>query len=279
MSARNSVEFGRYTIVRRLGGGGTSTVFEARDGEDRTVAIKLFEVTNSRLAARIDQGDLALARRLESRFESEIAILESIRHRNVIDLMDRGTSSSGARCFVMPFVARSLMHELWDRPDPPRGRAHGLDHQRAVDVLRQLLQGLAEVHRRGFVHRDIKPSNLPIDDGGTVKNADFGIATPAGEDLIPRDREFGRRAFMSPEQCRDPSQSNPRADVYSAALLAYRMLAGRLPKSTATAEVSGAGPALGDWIIQGMAADPDARPADAAAALTLLDQAVAADKS
>ncbi|MFP6745111.1 MAG: hypothetical protein VCB77_08000, partial [Alphaproteobacteria bacterium] len=68
-----------------------------------------------------------MARRLRDRFEAEADILGKLGHPNVIGLMDRGLSPGGALYFVMPFVAGSLMHELWDRPDPPRGRGHRLD--------------------------------------------------------------------------------------------------------------------------------------------------------
>jgi serine/threonine protein kinase len=207
---------GRYSLLQPLDRGGMGTVWEARDVSGSAVAIKFLSYSVANPAAL-------------RRFRREARALEQLNHPNVVRIIDHGLEDN------VPFIAMELLNGqslrslLQDGPLPPR---------QALEVLRDTALGLSAAHALGIVHRDVKPSNLFLcsgDAGSLTKLIDFGIATG---DRFETDSQasttgmIGSPAYMSPEQARG-ERLNHSADVWSLAVVAFRMLTGREPFSGA----------------------------------------------
>ena len=150
-------------------------------------------------------------------------------HPNIVQVFDFGTEeSTGRQYIVMEWVdgpsCAEILKEL--------GR---LEPGEAVDILRQACRGLDYAHRKGVVHRDVKPGNLlRASDGGQVKLADFGIAKAAEQsDITKIGSVLGTAAYLSPEQARG-EPAGPQSDLYALGVVAYQLLAGRLPYEAAS---------------------------------------------
>ncbi len=163
--ASGEVVDGRYRVVGRVGEGGMGTVYEvSRISDGQQFALKL--LTQAR-----DHSEMA-------RFAREAHIVAQISHPHVVSIVDVEIATSGAFYIVMEFVSGLSLRYHAD---------HFKDKTWALEVLRQMADGLAAVHARGIVHRDLKPGNVLVttDDARkpTVKIADFGISSaPAHED-------------------------------------------------------------------------------------------------
>jgi serine/threonine-protein kinase len=145
-------------------------------------------------------------------------------HPNIVQVFDFGLDDASGRHFiVMEYIkGRSGAELLRDE-----GR---LDLREAVFIVDQACRGLEHAHRHGLIHRDVKPGNLLRSEEGAVKLADFGIAK-AG-DAVSRITQvgsvLGTAAYLSPEQAAG-EEATPRSDIYSLGVVAYQLLAGRLP--------------------------------------------------
>src|SRR6476620_4539556 len=98
----------------------------------------------------------------------------------------------------------------------------------AVNLTEQILQALGYAHRRGIVHRDVKPQNVILDHEGQAKVADFGIAHAGGSEMTETGTIVGTVQYISPEQAQGLPVS-PRSDLYSAGIVLYELLTGRVP--------------------------------------------------
>ena len=208
----------RYRLERRLGVGGMASVHLAMDTRlERRVAVKLLA------------EHLAADSNFVSRFRREALAAARLVHPNIVQVFDFGTEeSSGRQYIVMEWVdgpsCAEILKEL--------GR---LEPAEAVDILRQACRGLDYAHRKGVVHRDVKPGNLlRASDGGQVKLADFGIAKAAEQsDITKVGSVLGTAAYLSPEQARG-EPAGPQSDLYALGVVAYQLLAGRLPYEAAS---------------------------------------------
>ncbi len=208
----------RYRLERRLGVGGMATVQLAMDTRlERHVAVKLLA------------EHLAADANFVSRFKREAMAAGKLVHPNVVQVFDFGTEdSTGRQYIVMEWVdgpsCAEILKEL--------GR---LETGEAVDILRQACRGLDYAHRKGVVHRDVKPGNLlRTSDGGQVKLADFGIAKAAEQsDITKIGSVLGTAAYLSPEQARG-EPAGPQSDLYALGVVAYQLMAGRLPYEAAS---------------------------------------------
>ncbi len=203
---------GRYEILRTLGAGGMGVVYRARDrelGED--VAIKMMH------PELLTADDTAI-----QRLKAETRLARRISHRNVVRTHDFG-ESDGACYVTMEFVEGMTVRQLLDT----RGR---LGVPAAIAIGAQLADALEVAHRQGVIHRDIKPQNLLLDAEGVLKVMDFGIARLVEHTtvLTQAGMVVGTPAYMSPEQLLS-EEVDGRSDLYSAGVVLYECLTGRLP--------------------------------------------------
>jgi len=204
---------GRYRLDRRLGAGGMSTVFLARDSVlERPVAVKL-------LAEHLAEDEAFVAR-----FRREALAAARLTHPNIVQVFDSGHDDASARHYiVMEYVDGPSCADML--------RQEGaLDVEQTVRIVRDACHGLDYAHRAGVVHRDVKPGNLLIaSETGTLKLADFGIAKAAEQTRITQvGSVLGTAAYLSPEQAQG-DEAEPRSDLYSLGVCAYQFLTGRLP--------------------------------------------------
>ena len=212
MSPPNEVA-DRYVIERRLGAGGMSTVFMARDTVlERPVAVKL----------RAEH--LADDEAFVYRFRREALSAARLQHPNIVQVFDSGEDpASGRHYIVMEYVdGPSAADMLRERKQ--------LDVDETVNIVRDACHGLDYAHRAGVVHRDVKPGNLLLaEEMGITKLADFGIAKAAEQTRITQvGSVLGTAAYLSPEQARG-EEAGPASDIYSLGVCAYQFLTGRLP--------------------------------------------------
>lgn len=249
----------RYRLDRLLGQGGMGQVWAAWDLRlARPVAVKLLAV---------GAADEAVARfRREARTEAHL------HHPHIVEVYDFG-AQGGRSYLVMQLVGgRTLADELRSRgPRPTRWVA---------EKAAQIADGLAEAHRLGIVHRDIKPSNILLDETGSVKIADFGIARSLDGDTATQVTRAGTvtgtSAYMPPEAARGDVLS-PAADIYSLGCTLHQLLAGRPPfvaehplgllhqhveclPPPLRAVRPGVSEALEAFVLRMLAKDPQARP-------------------
>ncbi|HEY2943732.1 MAG TPA: serine/threonine-protein kinase [Vicinamibacteria bacterium] len=241
---------GQYRILRLLGRGGMGAVYLARDEAlERLVAIKVLRAE----LAPTDEG--------RERFRREARTAAQLSHSNIAPLLSFG-EVEGLMYLVMGYV----------RGEPLSARL-GRDGSLAPDEVRRIVADVAEAldyaHRKGVVHRDVKPDNILVDDEtGRAVLTDFGIAKAlAGGQTVTRlGAIVGTPHYMSPEQAAGQETLDGRSDIYSLGVVAYAMLAGRLPFEGASTQdvlvkrLTADGPSLTDAV-------PDA-PGDLAAAVT-----------
>jgi eukaryotic-like serine/threonine-protein kinase len=243
---------GRYRLERRLGVGGMATVQLAFDTRlERNVAVKL-------LAEHLAEDS-----NFVSRFRREALAAARLVHPNIVQVFDFGLDEATHRNFiVMEFVDGQSCAEML--------REHGsLPVDEAVEILAQSCRGLDYAHRNGVVHRDVKPGNLLRSVEGSVKLADFGIAKAAEDsDITKVGSVLGTAAYLAPEQARG-EPAGPPSDLYALGVVAYQLLAGRLPYDAgsltdlARLQESGPPPRLDEL-------EPDVPPALAAAVAVAL---------
>jgi serine/threonine-protein kinase len=205
---------GKYRLERRIATGGMASVWKATHVTlDRPVAVKFIDAGST-------DGDEA---RIE-RFLREAKVAASVRHKNVVDILDFGVLEHGG--VAEPY----MIMELLEGEPLDRLLARGaVPTEAAVDIARQMLSGLDAVHRAGIVHRDVKPGNVFLtddSDGRFARVLDFGISQDA--DGASDGTIVGTPEYMSPEQAY-AEPLDRRSDLYSVGVILYEMLAGALP--------------------------------------------------
>ena len=201
---------GRYRLESKLGSGGMSTVYLARDETlQRWVAIKVMHREMS------DQPD-----QLE-RFRREARAVAQLSHPNVVAVIDAG-EDGGFPYIVFEYVEGETLKARIDR----LGR---LPVDESVAYAIEVGRGLAAAHAQRLIHRDVKPQNVLIDSDGRAKVTDFGIARSLESDgLTKTGRVLGTTDYVAPEQAMGRGV-DARGDVYSLGVLLYEMLTGEVP--------------------------------------------------
>lgn len=213
-----SLRIGNYDILDRLGAGGMGTVFKARHRRmKRVVALKV-------LATNLSKDTLYI-----KRFQREVETIASLGHPNIVMAYDADEAESG-HFLVMEYVQGRDLAVCVERDGP-------LGLKRALDYVLQTARGLAYAHAQGIVHRDIKPQNLLLEETGTVKITDLGLARlnhgedgPAvGTDVTMAGGALGTPDYMPPEQAIDATTIDHRADIYSLGCTLHFLLTGKSP--------------------------------------------------
>jgi serine/threonine protein kinase len=203
---------------RELGRGGMGAVFSAFD-----------PILQRRVAVKALLPEVASDRGMAERFLGEARTVAALQHPHVVTVYSV-RSGNGVHAIVMEFIeGRSLDAILRDRGQLPVPLAGML--------LSQSAAGLQHAHDRGVIHRDVKPANVLIDHDGRAIVSDFGIARrESGPRLTDTGLVFGTWAYMSPEQ-RTGDTLTPATDQYALGVMAFELLAGRLPFEGTVAEV------------------------------------------
>lgn len=200
----HSIIHNRYELKSLLGSGGMGEVHRAYDRLTRTtVALK-------RVINLADEPDNAL------QLAQEFQLLASLSHPNIISVLDYGFDAERVPFFTMPLLENHV---------PITVGAQGRSVEERIDLLIQLFEALAYLHRRRVLHRDLKPNNVLMMPDGQVKVVDFGVATL---ERNYQTRIAGTILYIAPEVLRD-ERPTYRSDLYSAGVLAYEVLTGEHP--------------------------------------------------
>ena len=208
---------GNYRVLDRLGAGGMGVVFRAEHIRMRKqVAIKVLPFSPER------------NERILRRFFSEIRAIAQLHHPNIVGAIDAGEVESPdgqgnvLHFFVMEYVGgQDLEHLILE--NGPMGVA------KACDLMYQVASALAEAHKHNLVHRDIKPSNIQVTPEGQAKLLDFGLARHFKTGTTEPGTLLGTLDFMAPEQIKDASTVDIRADIYGLGGVLYWCLTGSKP--------------------------------------------------
>jgi eukaryotic-like serine/threonine-protein kinase len=205
----------RYRLEAKLGSGGMSTVYLARDETlDRAVAVK---VMHREMTEQPEQLE---------RFRREARAVAKLSHPNVVAVIDAG-EDGGYPYIVFEYVEGENLKQRIKRLGP-------LDPQEALAYAIEVASGLAVAHDRRMVHRDVKPQNVLIDAEGRAKVTDFGIARQLEQQgVTDTGRVLGTTDYVSPEQAMGQGV-DPRSDIYSLGVVLYEMLTGEVPFSADT---------------------------------------------
>src|SRR4051812_26326190 len=201
---------GRYRLDAQVGHGGMSTVYRAFDTTlERQVAIKLM---HREMSSDSDQLE---------RFRREARAVAQLNHAHVVGVIDAGEDDN-TPFIVFEYVEGETLKE--------RIRRHGrLPVTEAVAYAIEVARALGAAHERRIVHRDVKPQNVLIDEEGTAKVTDFGIARSLAEEGLTADgRVLGTTDYVSPEQALGHAVTG-QSDLYSLGIVLFEMLSGDVP--------------------------------------------------
>jgi len=193
----------RYSLVERIDAGGAGEVWRARDERlGRDVAVKI-------LGAKADEA-------FRERFADEARRAASVSHPNVVTVYDEGREGDES-FMVMEYVRGKTLRDIVADRGP-------LAPHEAARIVSQIAAALDAAHEAGVIHCDVKPANVIVDEHGTAKLTDFGIARAARG---PREHELiGTARYIAPERVAGEAPTE-RSDIYSLGLVAYELFAGR----------------------------------------------------
>jgi tetratricopeptide (TPR) repeat protein/predicted Ser/Thr protein kinase len=212
--------FGQYRVVALLGEGGMGAVYEAEQQNPRR-----------RVALKVIRPGLASSELLR-RFEHEAALLARLQHPGIAQIHEAGTLDlpGGTK---QPYFAMELVR---GEPLTLYASDHGLDTRARLALMVEICGAVQHAHQRGIIHRDLKPANILVDETGHPKILDFGVARLTDSDVQTTTMHtdvgqiIGTLPYMSPEQASGlPEDLDTRSDVYALGVIAYELLAGKLP--------------------------------------------------
>jgi len=201
---------GRYQIIEELGKGGMGKVYKVFDTKIK-----------EKIALKLIRPEIISDQETVERFRNEIRLARKIRHKKVCQMFDLG-ESGGTHFITMEYVPGEDLKNMLRM-------SKSMSIGAAVDVARQISEGLVEAHRLGVVHRDLKPGNIMIDRDGEVRIMDFGVARTLKEKGVTgAGLVVGTPEYMSPEQV-EGLGVDAQSDLYSLGVVLYEMVTGRRP--------------------------------------------------
>ncbi len=206
---------GNYKIISKLGEGGMGVVYKALDLKlERFVALKILNAQTAQSAQFVE------------RFKREARNQAKLNHPNIVPVYGF-IDEQGYLGIAMEYVDGETVEQIIDRKG-------SLELGEALDILQQILRGVAYAHQKGFIHRDIKPSNVMMDSDGVAKIMDFGISKSMYEKGITKTgTKIGTLLYMSPEQI-NAEEPTRQSDIYSIGITFYEMLSGLTPFESGT---------------------------------------------
>lgn len=200
----------RYVLVKKLGEGGMADVYLALD-----------TLLNREVAIKILRGSLSLDPVSLLRFQREANAASALNHPNIVEIYDVGEDNN-QHYIVMEYIRGKTLKQLIAH----RG---AMEKHEAVSIMDQLVSAVVEAHKKNIIHRDIKPQNVLVKDDGTVKMADFGIATVSDAlQLTQADTVLGSVHYLAPELARGEAASF-QSDIYALGITFYELLTGQVP--------------------------------------------------
>jgi len=199
----------RYEILEVIGSGGMAVVYKARCHRlNRLVAVKILKDEFSQDAD------------FRNRFHAESQAVAMLSHPNIVSVYDVSKSSE-TEYIVMELIDGMSLKEYMQKKG-------SLTWREALHFITQIMKALEHAHSRGIIHRDIKPHNVMVMRDGSVRVTDFGIAHLASKQNTLTQEALGSVHYISPEQAKG-GKVDFRTDIYSAGVVLYEMLTGRLP--------------------------------------------------
>ena len=201
---------GRYRIIEELGKGGMGKVYKVHDTK-----------IQEKIALKLIKPEIAKDKTTLERFSNELKFARKIRHKNICQMFDFG-EDRGTHFITMEFVEGQDLKKLIRQTGQ-------LAIGTAMNIAKQVCEGLSEAHKSRIVHRDLKPSNIMIDAEGNARIMDFGIARSIeGKGITGAGVTIGTPEYMSPEQV-EGKEIDQRSDIYSLGVILYEMVTGRVP--------------------------------------------------
>lgn len=210
----------RYRLVEEIGQGGMASVYRAEH-----------QLLHKAVAVKVLHAELSIDETMAARFEGEAIAAARLEHPNVVSITDFGRTPDGRMFLVMEHLEGTPLSDIIEADKTLRW-------ERAVEIIRQTLRGLAHAHDMGVVHRDLKPSNIMVitlPGREVAKIIDFGIAKIiSGTMAGPRVETqagivFGTADFLAPERLLGQGDSDPRSDLYAVGIILYEALTGERP--------------------------------------------------
>ncbi|MBO8136587.1 MAG: Stk1 family PASTA domain-containing Ser/Thr kinase [Desulfotomaculum sp.] len=200
----------RYEILEKLGGGGMSVVYKAKD-----------KFLNRLVTVKVLRHEFVSDNDFIRRFRREAQAVASLSHPNIVNIHDVGQEDD-THYLVMEYIdGDNLKNFMRSNPDLPI--------EKVINIIRQVCDALQHAHENNIVHRDVKPQNILITRDQRVKLTDFGIALEASTGTISNTQTvMGSVHYISPEQAKGITPG-PQSDIYSLGVVLYEMLTGELP--------------------------------------------------
>ena len=214
---------GRYEIRSILGRGAMGSVYKVVIPEIRKIAALKVLNPHSQLTEKIGE------KWIRDQFVGEAAMIANMRHPNVVDVWSL-EEDDGRLFYLMEYFCHNLGELIGESywADAP---SRIVRVQKARGILVDILRGLFRLHAAGIVHRDLKPFNVMLTDEGVAKIVDFGLSRRRGEvSPVDADLLIGTKYYAAPEQIGSMDEPDPRSDLFSVGVIAWRMLTGQLPE-------------------------------------------------
>lgn len=202
---------GRYEIVEKIGEGGMSVVYKAKD-----------RLLNRYVAIKILRPEFIKDEQFIENFRKESQAAAGLSHSNIVNVYDVGREGN-IHFIVMELIDGKSLSQVIEE----KGR---LEYTEAISIAKQVASALSVAHKNQIIHRDVKPHNILITSTGVAKLADFGIARAVSKESIAEGSEkiMGSVHYFSPEQARG-LYVDERSDIYSLGIVLHEMLTGKVP--------------------------------------------------